>query len=95
VPDEIPQKKRSGLVAEQMAVQHQRKPGQGMPVTFVVKPERPLEILPAQAVSDVLIALDIKVIVEIKKLMLMKTPVGKNNASRNCRHQNGIHQKRR
>ena len=54
---------RAGVQAEQLAVQHVRKPGQRMPVAGVPGREGPFDAGPGQAVLDHLIFGDVIVVV--------------------------------
>src|SRR5437899_2621187 len=58
-----------GLLAEELAIQHVRKPGNGVPITGMAGRERPLNIFPIQTALNVRIGRDIIRIVVIDEVV--------------------------
>jgi hypothetical protein len=50
--EDIDKMMKAGLVAEEPAIEHMRKPGKGMPVGGVVGREGPFDALPGRALLD-------------------------------------------
>ena len=68
-----------GLLAEELAIQHMRKPGDGMPITRVTGCECPLNILPIQTALNVRIGGDVIRIVVIDEIVLQRRRVDRES----------------
>jgi len=70
---------RRGAIAEHLAIEHVRQPGQRMPVTRVKSGESPLEADWAEAQENSRIICDVLVVIEVKKPGVVYRPVSRDN----------------
>ena len=76
---------RSCVYAEQLAIEHVRKPCQGMPVARVLIRERPLQTPPTQSGADGGILKDIIVVIVINKTVMARGPVNRQRSDYQCK----------
>ena len=67
----------AGVQSVNLAIQHVRKPGHGLPVRlfFVFKAESPNDVDQANPGLDVLVVGDIQIVVEVDKIVVPYLPV--------------------